>query len=432
MEQRAIIQDGIDYIESNLKAEITAAELAERAGFSLYHYYKLFQAETGMPVMQFILRRRLLHAIVMIENGSAKTEAALEYGFDTYAGFYKAFVREMGCTPAEYIQKNRVRKPCRFDLEKEEHMIITRKMCAEILRNWNLENAEITDIYYDNGDRSDSAFGVAQDHILKVSSDSEALVGHIALLAEMGSTGVNAGAIVKTADGRDFVRDGNLCFYLMKRVRGSRAAAADFYGKDGIAKARFVGEIIGQLHLSLSKIRTEVREADLYGTVADWALPAARQHIGGSDGFWEDFLRSFGELHESLQRHIIHRDPNPSNIIASEGEWGVIDFELAERNVRIFDPCYAATAILSESFDETDESVGLRWLGIYRSIILGYDSVAALTSEEWTALPYIVLANQLVCVAFFSGQEKFRKQFEANKGMTDWLIGVFEQLRFDN
>ena len=123
LEQRAIIQDGIDYIESNLKAEITAAELAERAGFSLYHYYKLFQAETGMPVMQFILRRRLLHAIVMIENGSAKTEAALEYGFDTYAGFYKAFVREMGCTPAEYIQKNRVRKPCRFDLEKEEHMI---------------------------------------------------------------------------------------------------------------------------------------------------------------------------------------------------------------------------------------------------------------------------------------------------------------------
>lgn len=33
---------------------------------------------------------------------------------------------------------------------------------------------------------------------------------------------------------------------------------------------------------------------------------------------------------------------------------GFIDFELSERNIRIFDPCYASTANLSESFDEND------------------------------------------------------------------------------
>lgn len=432
MEHCGIIQAGIDYIEANLKTGITAAELADRAGFSLYHYYRLFQQETGMPVMQFILRRRLLHAIVMIENGSTKTDAALEYGFDTYAGFYKAFVREFGCTPWEYISCKRVRQPYRLDLKKEEHMIITRKKCAEILKNWILESAQITDIYYDNGNKSDNAFYVGEEYVLKLTTDRDNLEHHIELIAEVGSDGINAGSIVKTADGRDYVCDGDMCFYLTCRVRGCRAAAADFYSEDGPAKARFVGEIIGQLHLSLSKIGTEVREADLYGTVAEWALPAARRHIGGSDGFWEDYLRELSELHGKLPRHIIHRDPNPSNIIASEGEWGVIDFELAERNVRIYDPCYAATAILSESFDDADESTGLRWLEIYRSIILGYDSVAVLTDEEWAALPYTVLANQLVCVAFFSGQEKFVKQFKANKSMTDWLISVFDRLRIDN
>ena len=55
-----IIQESLDYIENHLQTEITAAELASKAGFSVYHFYRLFQAETGMPVMQYILRRRLL------------------------------------------------------------------------------------------------------------------------------------------------------------------------------------------------------------------------------------------------------------------------------------------------------------------------------------------------------------------------------------
>lgn len=52
---------------------------------------------------------------------------------------------------------------------------------------------------------------------------------------------------------------------------------------------------------------------------------------------------------------MIHRDPNPGNIILCGDNWGILDFDLSERNIRIFDPCYAATAILSESY-ETDNT----------------------------------------------------------------------------
>ena len=61
MDNRKTIQQTLDYIEDNLQTEITAAELAEMAGFSLFHYYRLFQQATGLPVMQYILRRRLHH-----------------------------------------------------------------------------------------------------------------------------------------------------------------------------------------------------------------------------------------------------------------------------------------------------------------------------------------------------------------------------------
>ena len=96
MDNRTVIQQGLDYIEDNLQAEITAAELAEMAHISLFHYYRLFQQATGLPVMQYILRRRLLHGVYAIREGSSKTDAALRFGFDTYAGFYKAFCREFG------------------------------------------------------------------------------------------------------------------------------------------------------------------------------------------------------------------------------------------------------------------------------------------------------------------------------------------------
>lgn len=51
MDYRKSIQDSLDYIEDNLKTSITATELSERAGYSLFHYYRLFQSAVGMPVM---------------------------------------------------------------------------------------------------------------------------------------------------------------------------------------------------------------------------------------------------------------------------------------------------------------------------------------------------------------------------------------------
>ena len=92
MENRECIQQSLDQIEAELASEISANELAKKAGYSLFHYYHIFQKEVGMPVMQYIMRRRLLHGIYEIDQGEKKIDAALRYGFLTYSGFYKAFI----------------------------------------------------------------------------------------------------------------------------------------------------------------------------------------------------------------------------------------------------------------------------------------------------------------------------------------------------
>ena len=91
VDYRDTIQESLDYIEDNLDTEITAEELSSRAGFSLFYFYRLFQSQVGMPVMQYILRRRLVHAIYDISCGAKMVDAALRYGFDTHAGFFRAF-----------------------------------------------------------------------------------------------------------------------------------------------------------------------------------------------------------------------------------------------------------------------------------------------------------------------------------------------------
>ena len=421
MDNRTIIQRSIDYIEENLQTEITAAELAEQAGFSLFHYYRVFQQATGLPVMQYIQRRRLLHGIYAMKQGRTKIDAALAYGFDTYAGFYKAFCREFGSTPSAFLRSCRARRPYRIDLTKEEHMTVTHKKAAQILKNWGLEGENIADIYYEGtGNKNESACYVGDGFVLKYTANLGKLKNHMEVSRALEAAGLLAAVPVPDIQGEDYIRDGELYFYLTKRLPGAQLPAGAFY--DGAAE--FAGQILGKLHQALEKMDACVSDADLLATVRDWALPEAQKALGLSDGFCKGYFETFAALYPVLPRQIIHRDPNPGNIICAGEQWGFIDFELAERNVRIYDLCYAATAVLSESFDRDNE----KWLAVYRDILRGYDRVAHLSREERRAIPHVMLANQMVCVAWFAGQEKYRELFETNKKMTLWLLDHLREL----
>lgn len=422
MNNRAVIQRSLDYIEDNLQAEISAAELADMAGFSLFHFYRLFQQATGLPVMQYVLRRRLLHGVYAMKQGNTKIDAALLYGFDTYAGFYKAFIREFGVTPSAFLKSCRAKRPYRIDLMKEEHMTVTHKKAAQILQAWNLGSETITDIYYDGtSNKNESACYVGNEFVLKYTANLGKLKNHIEVSKAIESIGLLSATPVATAYGQEYIQNGELYFYVTRRLSGTQMVSHNF----GDGDARFVGEIIGQLHLALHKIDDCVSEADLLATVRDWALPNAKQALGLTDAFCKEYLDIFAALYPKLPRQIIHRDPNPGNIIRNQDQWGFIDFELAERNARIYDPCYAATAVLSERFGKDND----QFLEIYRNILCGYDSVAHLSDEERKAIPYVILANQFVCVAWFAGQDKYAELFEINKEMTLWLIDHFGELK---
>ncbi len=72
----------LDYIEAHLDQDLTLAELAGTAGFSVSHFKSLFKRTVGMPAHQFVLRRRVARAQAHLREGRmSRTQVALETGF---------------------------------------------------------------------------------------------------------------------------------------------------------------------------------------------------------------------------------------------------------------------------------------------------------------------------------------------------------------
>lgn len=429
---RENIQKSIDYIEDNLKSEFTVEELSEMAGFSLFHFYRLFRTAVGMPVIQYVIRRRLLHGIYEIECGRLMIDVALEYGFSTYAGFYKAFVREFGCTPAQFTKMYKVKKPYRIHLFEEEHIMVTHKKITELLKYWELQDETVRDIFYEGtGNRNENAYYVGEDYVIKFSPNLGKLKNSIDISKKLVDVGLVAATPVPSTNGEEYIADGELYFCVTKRIKGKQMQPGAMYEGDYKEKARYIGEIIGQLDRALENADVLVNDTNTYESVVNWAIPQLEGKMDLPKELLDNYKNDFEKAYRAIPRQVIHRDPNPGNIILAEEQWGFIDFELSERNVRIFDPCYAATAILSESFAEGDAQKLIKWVDIYKNIIYGYDAVVILTDEEKWAVPYVVLSNQLLATAWFSDKEKFKELYEVNKKMTEWIAGHFEELKIE-
>ncbi|WHY01260.1 helix-turn-helix transcriptional regulator [Neobacillus sp. DY30] len=96
IQQLLLIQQVIDYIEEYIKEEIDPEYLAKMAGYSPYHFYRVFQKHTGYTLMDYVVKRKLQYALYELVNGKKIIEIAMDYGFETHAGFTKAFKNALG------------------------------------------------------------------------------------------------------------------------------------------------------------------------------------------------------------------------------------------------------------------------------------------------------------------------------------------------
>ncbi|MDG9684740.1 AraC family transcriptional regulator [Streptomyces sp. DH18] len=97
------LNDAMEYVEAHLGERIEVAELARIAMTSEYHFRRMFSALAGLPLSEYIRRRRMTVAGAEVLGAPDRTllDVAVRYGYDTGEGFARAFRAVHGIGPGE-------------------------------------------------------------------------------------------------------------------------------------------------------------------------------------------------------------------------------------------------------------------------------------------------------------------------------------------
>ena len=97
----------IAFINEHSGEDLSLEMLASHFYISKYYLDSQFKKYTGMPVYQFIMKKRLITARNLLRSGVPVIDACMKSGFNDYSNFLKAFKREFNKTPKEYIRASR-------------------------------------------------------------------------------------------------------------------------------------------------------------------------------------------------------------------------------------------------------------------------------------------------------------------------------------
>lgn len=94
-----------DYINDNYMDEISLDTIADVAGFSKFHFSRLFKQFTDMSFYNYLNQRRVKEAEKLLLNPNLSiTEVAMRSGFSSISTFNRVFKNFKECTPTEFIK----------------------------------------------------------------------------------------------------------------------------------------------------------------------------------------------------------------------------------------------------------------------------------------------------------------------------------------
>ena len=100
-----------NYITDHCTENVTVEQLADLAGFSKFHFARLFKQFSNMSCYEYLTQKRIAHAEkLLIEPNLSITEVAMRSGFNSLSTFNRIFKAAKNCTPSEYKNLNKLEK----------------------------------------------------------------------------------------------------------------------------------------------------------------------------------------------------------------------------------------------------------------------------------------------------------------------------------
>ena len=105
-EYNEIIDRITKYIDKNISSDLSVKAITKMFGLSKNTLYRLFESEFGLPVGEYIIKRRIDTAKNLLKNKSLSiSEVSDRVGMENYSYFAKVFKLKTGYTPSEYRKK---------------------------------------------------------------------------------------------------------------------------------------------------------------------------------------------------------------------------------------------------------------------------------------------------------------------------------------
>lgn len=138
MRYESIIRGTISWMEKHLHEPITAEAVADFAGFSKYHFHRIFQNAVGMSFSEYIRIRRLTNAaIALLYQDKRIIDIAFYYQFESQEAFTRAFKKIYKLPPGRY------RTLMRKIISEQEEYRMEEKITGWFLSGGNPYNYEM-------------------------------------------------------------------------------------------------------------------------------------------------------------------------------------------------------------------------------------------------------------------------------------------------
>jgi AraC-like DNA-binding protein len=110
--QQELVTNAKRYITERPGERVRLAEVGQALGVSPVYMTDVFRQVEGVPLYQYVLRKRLERAVRLLPAyQSDLSELALDLDFSSHSHFTTAFHQAFGCTPAVF--RARARSVCR-------------------------------------------------------------------------------------------------------------------------------------------------------------------------------------------------------------------------------------------------------------------------------------------------------------------------------
>lgn len=295
----------------------------------------------------------------------------------------------------------------RIVLNEKKKMKQKQVSVQQVMTKYGIEG-DIKQIY-------STAWNIGDEFVLKKYVNFEELKRNVDVLSILYSEQIPVPKIIATSNNEKYLKDKENYWLLTTKLKGYNIVNVNKCNEQWFFK---MGKIIARLHLAFDECEGKIKcwNNSLLGEMESWI----RKNIYEYDkkiidkNEFEDIIKELRLVDKDLSYGLIHRDVHLGNFLFYNNEFsGYVDFDLSQKNIRIFDLCYFMLGLLLE--DEENKVDETQWFQYLKNLVKGYASVIPISIIERKSIPLVMECIELLFVAYFIGEKDERAMRDSLK-----------------